>query len=70
MTLDREVGKPADPKNPEVPDVLGLGLKDAIFLIENSGLRCTYSGTGHVASQSPKAGQKAAKGTTISITLK
>ena len=70
MTAGIEPPKPADPKNPTVPDVSGLGLKDAMFLIENSGLRCKYSGTGHVSSQSPKAGAKAAEGSTITITLK
>lgn len=70
MKLDREVRMRSEEKNQTVPDVTGLGLKDAIFLIENSGLRCSYSGTGHVTSQSPKAGQKAADGSTITITLK
>lgn len=53
-----------------VPDISGLGLKDAVYLIENSGFRCSYSGTGHVVSQNPKAGAKAADGTTITFTLK
>ena len=70
MTAGAEAPKPSDTKNPTVPDLSGLGLKDAMFLIENSGLRCKYSGTGHVSSQSPKAGAKAAEGSTITITLK
>ncbi len=70
MTLSLETDAAANPKNPVVPDVSGLGLKDAMFIIENCGLRCSYSGTGHVSSQNPKAGQKAAKGATITITLK
>lgn len=57
-------------KNPIVPDITGLGLKDAVFLIENNGLRCSYSGTGHVSSQNPKAGSKVAAGSTITFTLK
>ena len=57
-------------KNPIVPDITGLGLKDAVFVIENSGLRCSYSGTGHVSSQNPKAGSKVAAGSTITFTLK
>lgn len=52
------------------PDVIGLGLKDAVYMIENSGLRCRYSGTGHVSSQSPKGGQKVADGSTITFTLR
>ena len=70
MALDREMPVQADAKNPVVPDVKGLGLKDAMYMIENSGLRCIYSGTGHVSSQIPQAGQKAPKGTTVTISLK
>ncbi len=53
-----------------VPDLKGLGLKDAIFAIENNGYRFSHSGTGHVVSQTPKAGTKAKKGDKISIVLK
>ena len=70
MALDREMPVQADTKNPVVPDVKGLGLKDAMYMIENSGLRCIYSGTGHVSSQIPQAGQKAPKGSTVTISLK
>ena len=70
MALDRELPAQVDPKNPVVPDLKGLGLKDAMYMIENSGLKCIYSGTGHVVSQVPQAGQKAANGTTVTITLK
>ena len=48
-----------------VPDLTGLGLKDAIFAIENNGYRFSHSGTGHVVSQTPKAGTKAKKGEKI-----
>ena len=70
MALDREMPVQADAKNPVVPDVKGLGLKDAMYMIENSGLRCIYSGTGHVSSQIPQAGQKASKESTVTISLK
>ncbi len=53
-----------------VPDVSGLGLKDAFYAIENNGYRCRHKGTGHVASQSPKAGSRLAKGQTINIVLR
>ena len=71
-TMDAEVELPSiiDPKEPVVPDVNGLGLKDAIYMIENLGLRCVYTGTGHVSSQIPKAGQKVAPGSTVTIGLK
>ena len=53
-----------------VPDVKGMGLKDAIYAIENNGYKCIYEGIGHVASQFPAAGKVCAKGETIKIVLK
>ena len=70
MEPAREMVTTIDSKDPVVPDIKGLGLKDAMYLIENSGLKCNYSGTGHVVSQVPQAGQKAAKGSTVTISLK
>ena len=56
--------------NGTVPSVVGYGLQDAIYAIENSGYKCSHTGMGHVVSQSPKAGEKAAKGETVKIVLK
>ena len=70
MGEDKEMTVRSDMKNPIVPDIMWLGLKDAIFIIENSGLKCSYSGTGHVSSQNPKAGTKVADGSTITFNLK
>ncbi len=53
-----------------VPDVKGLGLKDALYAIENNGYICRHSGTGHVVSQTPNAGSRLTKGQTIRILLK
>ncbi len=53
-----------------VPDLTGLGLKDAFYAVENNGYRCRHSGTGHVVSQIPAAGSRLAKGQTIKIVLK
>lgn len=53
-----------------VPDVKGMGLKDALYAIENNGYRCTYEGIGHVVSQTPAAGTDCRKGETIKIVLK
>lgn len=63
ITVDRTEGAP-------VPDVQGMGLMDALYAIENCGYMCEYHGTGHVASQTPKAGSAARKGQTIKIVLK
>lgn len=53
-----------------VPSFSGLGLKDALWLAENAGFKCRYSGDGQVARQAPAAGVKAKKGSTIEIVLK
>lgn len=53
-----------------VPDVKGMGLKDAIYAIENNGYKCMYEGIGHVVSQNPAAGKVCKKGETIKIVLK
>lgn len=53
-----------------VPDVKGMGLKDALYAIENNGYRCTYEGIGHVVSQTPAAGTDCRKGETIKIVLR
>jgi cell division protein FtsI (penicillin-binding protein 3) len=52
-----------------VPDLTGLGLRDAIYAIENNGYRCSHTGTGHVVAQIPAVGEKLKKGETITITL-
>ncbi len=53
-----------------VPDVHGMGAADALFMLENAGLRVNISGHGKVTSQSLVAGSSFTKGQTISITLK
>ena len=53
-----------------VPDLSGMGLKDAIYAVENNGYRCSHTGTGHVVSQSPRPGTAAKKGETVRIVLK
>lgn len=52
-----------------VPDVTGMGLKDALYLLENTGLRVNISGMGKVVSQSIAAGNKIQKGQQIILQL-
>ena len=52
-----------------VPDLKGMGLKDALYAIENNGYKCIYEGIGHVVSQTPKEGTECRKGETIKIVL-
>lgn len=53
-----------------VPDVKGMGLMDAVYVIENNGYKVTYEGTGHVVSQTPAAQKALSRGETIHIVLK
>jgi len=53
-----------------VPDLNGLGLRDALYAIENNGYRCRHEGSGHVVSQTPKAGTQLKKGETVNIILR
>ncbi len=52
-----------------VPDVRGLGLKDAIFILENIGLNVKFYGKGIVKKQSLSIGQGFTKGERIVIEL-
>ena len=54
----------------QVPDVRGMGLKDAVKAIESAGFKCSFKGVGHVGSQSVAAGKTAAEGTMIELVLK
>ncbi|MGE5418794.1 MAG: penicillin-binding protein [Chloroflexota bacterium] len=52
-----------------VPDVRGMSLRDAIFLLENSGLNVRYSGKGRVLRQSPEHGARYFEGATVSLEM-
>ena len=52
-----------------VPNVLGMTLKDAIYLLENAGIKVNAKGGGKVIAQSSAPGSPIQKGTTISIVL-
>jgi cell division protein FtsI (penicillin-binding protein 3) len=56
------------PRN-AIPNVVGLGAKDAVYLLENIGLRAQLIGRGKVVSQSIQAGAYPYKGQTIVLTL-
>ena len=43
---------PLELQESEVPDVRGMGLRDALYLLENAGLKVDYQGMGTVKSQS------------------
>ena len=54
----------------EVPEVIGLGAREAISRLEAAGLKVKLHGYGYVARQSVRAGTKAEKGTLVELTLR
>lgn len=60
-------GKKTDSSS--MPLLKGMGLKDAVYLCENIGLKINVKGKGKVAAQSIAAGQPIAKGQIINIQL-
>ena len=53
-----------------VPSVIGMGAKDAVYLLESAGLRVVLDGMGRVSAQSMGPGTRIAKGQSIRLTLK
>lgn len=52
-----------------MPDVRGMGLRDALYLLESNGLKVGVNGAGKVVAQSITPGQAVNKGTYVSIQL-
>lgn len=52
-----------------IPDVAGLSLKDALFILENKGLKVNYSGKGRVQIQSVTPGSALIPNSTITLVL-
>ena len=52
-----------------VPNVKGMGATDAVYLLENNGMRVSVRGRGKVKSQSVRAGSKIQRGQSIVLTL-
>ncbi len=52
-----------------MPNVKGMGLKDALYLLENMGLKVSVRGKGKIVTQSVQAGTSLAKGITVMLEL-
>lgn len=52
-----------------VPSVIGMGAKDAVYLLESKGLKVNLSGVGKVKTQSIANGTTVKKGQTITLYL-
>jgi cell division protein FtsI (penicillin-binding protein 3) len=53
----------------KVPDVRGMGASDAIFILENAGLRVKIKGVGKVKKQSMSPGSGFSRGAYVYLTL-
>jgi cell division protein FtsI (penicillin-binding protein 3) len=53
-----------------MPSVAGMGLQDALFLLESCGLAVDFSGKGKVVEQFPKAGESVSAGAKVNISLR
>jgi len=61
--------RPLNRSRNAIPNVVGLGAKDAVYLLENIGLRAQLIGRGKVVGQSIQVGSYPYKGQTIVLTL-
>ncbi|WP_340111184.1 penicillin-binding protein [Maribellus mangrovi] len=53
----------------KVPNVIGMGASNAVFVLENAGLKVVINGVGKVKKQSLRAGDNCRPGQTIYIAL-
>ncbi len=52
-----------------IPSVIGLGLKDALYMLESKGLKVAFAGRGKVMSQNINAGSSFRRGDKIELLL-
>ncbi len=52
-----------------IPDVRGLGIREALVVLEEAGFPVTFTGTGYVTSSVPAPGAVVPPGTRVSVTL-
>ncbi|MEQ1552851.1 MAG: penicillin-binding protein [Ferruginibacter sp.] len=71
MLLQNNIAMVAAPaySNNTMPNVIGMGLKDAVYLLENNGIKISLQGKGKVISQSIIAGTNFKKGQKINLFL-
>lgn len=56
-------------KKKVMPNVRGMGLKDALYLLENMGIKVTVTGKGKIAAQSIAPGTELVKGVSVLLEL-
>ncbi len=68
-TLNRVVIKDNPVITDSLPSVLNMGLRDALYILENCGYRVRFNGKGRVVAQNPNAGSTVEKNGIIEIEL-
>lgn len=61
--------KPTKTEAPVVPDVTGMSLRDALYVLENKGIKVVYQGKGRVKGQSISPGTPASNAYLINLVL-
>ncbi|HEV7351220.1 penicillin-binding protein [Telluribacter sp.] len=56
-------------ERPDVPDLRGMALRDALYILENKGFRVSFKGAGKVVEQSLPPGSKVSGQKSILLTL-
>lgn len=72
VALQKEEGLEIDQRiihDEQVPNVVGMGVRDALYLLENQGLVVRVKGSGTVTKQSVQAGSKIEKGKEVILEL-
>lgn len=66
----KHFGMPKQEPKDSVPDVVGLGAREAVAVLESAGLKVRLKGAGYVVAQSVNAGSPLVKGELVNLTLK
>ncbi len=69
LNRSRRIASPAA-STEGVPDVHGIGLREALARLESAGYSVAFDGIGYVESQEPAAGTKASPGTRVRLRLR
>ena len=59
----------SEPETDKVPDVKGMGARDAVYMLESRGVKVRIEGRGKVVRQSLAAGRKVQKGDVCALRL-
>ena len=65
----RTIRHPADKIEGCIPDVKGVGIREALTKLESAGYAVSFQGIGYVAQQNPEAGTPAVPGTKVQLLL-